>query len=82
MYSPQTDNGGPIAELIEQVMKKEWDAVQAYRSTATSSAHPELQTLFIQLAGLRERIYRELEEELSKVKSESEITGQINSMFL
>jgi rubrerythrin len=70
-----------VVELLENVMEKEKEAVELYREKASIVDDPELRAVFLHLADMRIFNYKELESKLVKVKSEIEITNQINDMF-
>ncbi|MBI3112185.1 MAG: DUF2383 domain-containing protein [Ignavibacteriales bacterium] len=68
-------------DLIEWLMQEEREAVKSYHAKATRIKDPRLQSLLTRLAEMRARSIAELESEVSEIRSQAEITTQINAMF-
>ena len=68
-------------DLIEWLMQEEREAVKSYNAKATRVDDPRLQILLNRLAEIRSRSIAELESEVSEIRSQAEITTQINAMF-
>ena len=68
-------------DLIEWLMQEEREAVKSYQAKATRIKDPRLQSLLTRLAEMRARSIAELESEVSEIRSQAEITTQINAMF-
>ena len=68
-------------DLIEWLMQEEREAVKSYHAKATRITDPRLQDLLTRLAEMRARSIAELESEVSEMRSQAEITTQINAMF-
>jgi hypothetical protein len=62
-------------------MKEEMNTIEAYRRQVSFSGDPMLNSLFQKLAEIRLQCYTELESDIREMKSQSEVTGQINAMF-
>ncbi len=69
------------ADFIKNLMKEEMDAIEFYTQQAARTGDPALRWFFQKLAEMRLKCYDELETKLLEMKSQSEITGQINAMF-
>jgi rubrerythrin len=68
-------------ELLEKIMHKEKEAAELYQHNASVVEDPDLKSVFLRIANSRINNYKELELKLIKIKSELEITNQINEMF-
>ncbi len=68
-------------DLIEWLMQEEREAVKSYHAKATRIDDPRLQGLLTRLADMRARSIAEMESEVSEIRSQAEITTQINAMF-
>jgi rubrerythrin len=68
-------------DLIRGLMREEMNAIEAYRRQASYSGDPMLHSLFQKLAEIRLQCYTELESDIREMKSQSEVTGQINAML-
>ena len=68
-------------DLIEWLMQEEREALKSYHAKATRVDDPRLQVLLNRLAEIRSRSIAELESEVSEIRSQAEITTQINAMF-
>ena len=81
MGLPMNEKQVSVIEFIETVMKEEWEAMEAYRGRAAQFADPQLKTIFKRLSEMRAEYYKELKAQLVQIKSQAEITTQINDMF-
>ncbi|MBI3578274.1 MAG: hypothetical protein HY089_02555 [Ignavibacteriales bacterium] len=68
-------------DIVERLLEEEREAMETIRSKATRVHDPRLQSVLRKLIEMRARNYAELELHISEIKSEAEITGQINAMF-
>jgi hypothetical protein len=68
-------------ETLTRLIQEEWEAIESYKSKAMGIADPYLQSLLRTLADLRARSVAELESRMNELKSQKEITTQINAMF-
>ncbi len=68
-------------ETLTRLIQEEWEAIESYKSKATRIEDPYLQSLLRTLADLRARSVAELESRMNELKSQKEITTQINAMF-
>ncbi len=71
----------PPADFIRNLMNEEMNAIEFYSQQAARAGDPALRWFFQKLAEMRLKCYDELETKLLEIKSQSEITGQINAMF-
>ncbi len=68
-------------DIVERLMEEEREAMETIRSKATRVNDPRFQFVLRKLVEMRARNYAELELHISEIKSEVEITDQINAMF-
>lgn len=68
-------------DIVERLLEEEREAMETIRSKATRVHDPRLQSVLRKLIEMRARNYAELEHHVSEIKSEAEITNQINAMF-
>jgi rubrerythrin len=81
MSGQKVHGSSAAVELLEKIMQKEQEAVELYRQNASVVEDPDLKSVFLRIANMRINNYKELELKLIKIKSEIEITNQINEMF-
>lgn len=67
--------------IIERLMEEEKEAAEAYRRKASQVEDPALRSVLLDQAAKRDQFYFELESELRELRSQNEITFQINAMF-
>lgn len=78
----QSDNSFQTStDIVERLLEEEREAMETIRSKATRVQDPRLQSVLRKLVEMRARNYAELELHISEIKSEAEITNQINAMF-
>lgn len=78
----QSDNSFQTAtDIVERLLEEEREAMEAIRSKAMRVHDPRLQSVLRKLVEMRARNYAELELHVGEIKSEAEITDQINAMF-
>lgn len=78
----QSDNSFQTAtDIVERLLEEEREAMEAIRSKAMRVHDPRLQSILRKLVEMRARNYAELELHVGEIKSEAEITDQINAMF-
>lgn len=68
-------------DFITDLIKEEMNVIESYRRQASYSGDPMLHSLLLKLAEMRLHCYAELESDIREMKSQSEVTGQINAMF-
>lgn len=69
-------------ELIERLIEAERSAFEQHRLNASRAGEPQLTSLFAMLTEMHSQCYAELRTFIGEVKSQNEITRQINEMFL
>lgn len=67
--------------LLEWLVQEEREAVQSYHAKAMRVDDPRLRILLKRLAERRAQSIAELESEVNEIRSQAEITKQINAMF-
>jgi uncharacterized protein (DUF3084 family) len=68
--------------LIESLIVREREVVKAHQNRAASAQDQKLRSLFSKLAEIHSQSIAELQSYLSETRSQSEITSQINEIFL
>lgn len=81
MFSQSTHSYQTSTDIIERLMQEEKEAMESIRAKANRIDDPTLQTVITKLAEMRARSIEELELQFSEIKSQAEITTQINAMF-
>jgi hypothetical protein len=69
-------------EAIERLVEEEKVAVEFLRAKATRSGDTTLGEIYTRVLNIRVEFIGELEARLNELRSQAEITAQINAMFL
>jgi len=70
-----------VLDLLDRVIEKEREAILIYQHNANQVNDPDIKNMFTVLANKRYEYFTQIYEELIKLRSENEITAQINDMF-
>jgi rubrerythrin len=75
------DARNSVIHAIEQVMMKERYVVKDYQRRADEEADSAAKQIFLEVVQLRQKQFAELEQRLTQLKSQTQITDEINSIF-
>lgn len=75
------DVSNSVIRAIEHVMMKERYVVEDYQRRAEDETDPSSKQIFLEVVQLRRKQFAELEQRLTQLKSQSQITDEINSIF-
>ena len=70
-----------VIHAIEHVMMKERYIMEDYQRRADDVADPAIQQIYREVVQFRQKQFAELEQRLTQVKSQAQITDEINSIF-
>ena len=71
-----------FSEVVKECMEEERGAIRRYRQRADETLDdPELRSFLLAMADVRARLCLLLETQFDRVRSQEEITRQINEMF-
>lgn len=81
MSSEPRDPYQKSIEVIERLVQEEKEAIDALRARATRVADPTLKECLVTLTKIRSQFVIELESRVCELRSQGEVTTQINAMF-
>jgi rubrerythrin len=68
-------------EVIERLVEEEKEAIESLRARMARVTDPALKEFLVTLAKMKSQFVSDLEPRVSELRSQAEITTQINAMF-
>jgi rubrerythrin len=81
MSFEKIDPGQKSIEVIERLVEEEKEAIESLRARMARVTDPALKECLVTLAKMRSQFVSDLESRVSELRSQAEITTQINAMF-
>jgi hypothetical protein len=81
MSSEPRDPYQKSIEVIERLVQEEKEAIDALRARAARVADSTLKEYLVTLTKIRSQFVIELESRVCELRSQAEVTTQINAMF-